>query len=43
VTTYIIISRQLFQQKLAKSDPFIRGLLKIFAGNIRSMTKGGND
>jgi CRP/FNR family cyclic AMP-dependent transcriptional regulator len=38
-TTYIIISRQLFDQKLSKSDPFIRGLLKIFADNIRSMSK----
>lgn len=38
-TTYIIVSRNIFQQKLAKTDPFIRGLLKIFAGNIRSMSK----
>jgi CRP/FNR family cyclic AMP-dependent transcriptional regulator len=37
-TTYIVISRNLFEQKLGKSDPFIRGLLKIFAGNIRSMS-----
>ena len=37
-TTYIVISRNLFEQMLGKSDPFIRGLLKIFAGNIRSMS-----
>ncbi len=37
-TTYIIVSRNIFQQKMTKTDPFIRGLLKIFAGNIRSMS-----
>ena len=37
-TTFIIITRKAFQQKLAKADPFIRGLLKIFASNIRAMS-----
>ena len=37
--TFVIISRMLFEQKMAKADPFIRGLLKIFANNIRSMAK----
>ena len=38
VSTIIVISRAMFQEKLAHTDPFIRGLLKIFAGNIRAMT-----
>ena len=37
--TFVIISRAVFEQKMAKADPFIRGLLKIFANNIRSMAK----
>lgn len=37
-STIIVISRAMFQEKLAHTDPFIRGLLKIFAGNIRAMT-----
>ena len=39
--TVIIVSRMLFQQKLAKTDPFIRGLLNILSENVRSITKGG--
>lgn len=35
--TVIIVSRQAFQEKLQKADPFIRGLLKIFVNNIRNM------
>ncbi len=30
----------MFQQKLAKTDPFIRGLLNILSDNIRSISKG---
>ena len=30
----------MFQQKMAKTDPFIRGLLNILSDNIRSITKG---
>jgi CRP/FNR family cyclic AMP-dependent transcriptional regulator len=37
-STIIVISRNMFQEKLAHTDPFIRGLLKIFAGNIRAMS-----
>ena len=38
--TVIIVSRMMFQQKMAKTDPFIRGLLNILSDNIRSITKG---
>jgi CRP/FNR family transcriptional regulator, cyclic AMP receptor protein len=37
MSTVIIVNRQMFEAKLAKCDPFIRGLLQIFARNIRSM------
>ncbi len=37
-TTVIVISRTMFEEKLSRTDPFIRGLLKIFASNIRSMS-----
>ena len=37
VTTVIVIDRQMFRKKLAKSDPFVRGLLGIFTKNLRSM------
>ncbi len=37
-TTLIVVSRTLFTAKLAKTDPFIRGLLNIFAENIRNMS-----
>ncbi len=40
-TTVILVSRMMFQQKMAKTDPFIRGLLNILSDNIRSVTKGG--
>ena len=39
-TTVIAVPRDVFSQKLAKCDPFIRGLLGIFVRNIRSMAKG---
>lgn len=38
MSTIIIVNRRMFDQKMAKTDPFIRGLLKIFAGNIRAMS-----
>jgi CRP/FNR family cyclic AMP-dependent transcriptional regulator len=34
-TTVIVISRQIFTQKLQKTDPFISGLLNIFVDTIR--------
>jgi CRP/FNR family cyclic AMP-dependent transcriptional regulator len=38
-TTCIFISRQTFDEKMRKADPFIRGLLQIFVRNIRNMTQ----
>ena len=38
LTTYIIVTRQMFETKLAKTDPFIRALLKIFAESIRTLS-----
>ncbi|MCH7486148.1 MAG: cyclic nucleotide-binding domain-containing protein [Proteobacteria bacterium] len=38
--TVIIVSRMMFQKKLAKADPFVRGLLNILSENIRSITGG---
>ena len=35
----VIISRETFQEKLSKTDPFIRGLLNIFVRNIRNLTR----
>ncbi len=37
MTTVIVINREMFRKKLAKSDPFVRGLLGIFVKNIRDM------
>lgn len=37
--TVIVITRPMFDEKLKKSDPFIRGLLNILVDNIRSMNK----
>lgn len=34
----VIITREEFREKLARSDPFIRGLLNIFVRNIRKLT-----
>ena len=39
-TTLIVISRKMFQEKLAQADPFVRGLLNVFASNIRTMSGG---
>ena len=36
--TIICVTRQMFEEKLRKSDPFIRGLLNILADNIRSIS-----
>ena len=38
VTTLIFVSRMMFEQKMLKADPFVRGLLKILVGNIRSLS-----
>ncbi len=37
-TTVIIVTEASLEQKLRKTDPFIRGLLMIFVRNIREMT-----
>jgi len=37
VTTAILISRDMLNQKLAKADPFLRGLIGILANNVRSL------
>ena len=37
-STVIVVSRGVFQNKLTKADPFIRGLLGIMVQNIRSLT-----
>lgn len=36
-TTLVIVSREVFEMKLAKADPFVRGLINIFVKNIRRM------
>lgn len=36
--TIICVTRQMFDEKVNKADPFIRGLLKILADNNRDMT-----
>lgn len=36
-TTLVIVSRDVFESKLAKADPFMRGLISIFVKNIRRM------
>jgi len=38
-TSVILVPARTFQEKLAKTDPFIRALLSIFVKNIRAMTK----
>ena len=37
VSTVILVSRQMLDEKLAKADPFVRGLLNIFATNLRRL------
>jgi len=36
-TTLVVITRDTFESKLAKADPFMRGLINIFVKNIRRM------
>ena len=38
-STIIVVTRAMFEQKLNKTDPFIKGLLNILVDNIRSLTK----
>ena len=38
-TTVIIVTEATFEEKLRKSDPFIRGLLNMFVRNIRDTTE----
>ncbi len=38
-STIICVTRAMFEQKLNKTDPFIKGLLNILVDNIRSLTK----
>lgn len=35
----IVISRQMFEAKMARADPFIRGLLNILADHVRKISK----
>ncbi|MEO5337789.1 MAG: cyclic nucleotide-binding domain-containing protein [Magnetospirillum sp. WYHS-4] len=38
-STVIVVSRQMLEDKLKKSDPFVRGLLHILASTIRRMSQ----
>lgn len=38
--TLIVVTRPAFERKLAKTDPFIRGLLKILVQNVRTASAG---
>ncbi len=40
LTTLIVVSRDMFEKKLAVCDPFVRGLLQIMAANLRRATGG---
>ncbi len=35
----IVISRQMFEAKMKKADPFLRGLLNILADHVRRLSK----
>ena len=37
-TTVICINQQMFEDKITDADPFIRGLLNMFADSIRELT-----
>ena len=39
MTTVVIVTRPMFQEKLAKTDPFVRALLNIFVETIRRSSK----
>lgn len=36
--TLVVISEQMFEEKVSQADPFIRALLRIFVRNIREST-----
>ncbi len=38
-STIIVVTRAMFEEKMNKADPFIKGLLNILVDNIRSITK----
>ena len=38
VTTLIFVSRMMFEHKMVKANAFVRGLLRILVGNIRSLS-----
>jgi len=38
-STLIIINQMMFQEKLSKLDPFMRGLLKVLVSNMRNMAE----
>ena len=38
-STIIVVTRGMFEQKMAKADPFIRGLLNILADHVRTASK----
>ena len=40
-TSVIVVTRDLFNSKLRKTDPFIKGLLNVLVGHIRSMSAKG--
>lgn len=35
---YIVVNRQMFEAKLSKADPFIRGLMHVLSDTLRSMS-----
>lgn len=37
-STIIVVTRAMFDQKMTKADPFIKGLLNILVENIRALT-----
>ena len=39
MATVVVVTRAMFQEKLAKCDPFIRALLNIFVDTIRRVQK----
>ena len=41
-STIIFVTKAMFEQKLSKADPFIKGLLNILVENIRTITKQAN-
>ena len=38
MTTVVIITEAVFEEKMRKADPFIRGLLNLFVRTIRDVT-----